>query len=164
VREEGVTRTVALWNQRNRWGEGGYQRYLDYWRLILSNRMGFKKTWDLFVFWITQYLLPTAAVPDLLVAISRHRLPILTPVTTLTVALSLIGMFVGLQRIQRQQVLDGERSTISVGRLLVETVRGTLYMFHWFVVVASITARMSVRRKRLKWVKTVHQGDRGVAA
>ncbi|RMH75031.1 MAG: glycosyltransferase family 2 protein [Cyanobacteria bacterium J007] len=164
VREEGVTRTVALWNQRNRWGEGGYQRYLDYWRLILSNRMGFKKTWDLFMFWITQYLLPTAAVPDLLVAIARHRLPILTPVTTLTVALSLIGMFVGLQRIQRQQVLDGERSTISVGSLLVETVRGTLYMFHWFVVVASITARMSVRRKRLKWVKTVHQGDRGVAA
>jgi 1,2-diacylglycerol 3-beta-glucosyltransferase len=31
-------------------------------------------------------------------------------------------------------------------------------MFHWLIVIASTTARISVRPKRLKWVKTVHQG------
>ncbi|NJO52759.1 MAG: glycosyltransferase family 2 protein, partial [Leptolyngbyaceae cyanobacterium RM2_2_4] len=64
VGEEGVTRPVGLWHQRNRWAEGGYQRYLDYWRLILLNRMGTRKTIDLFMFWVTQYVMPTAAVPD----------------------------------------------------------------------------------------------------
>ncbi len=43
VYEEGVTNFKALWHQRNRWAEGGYQRYLDYWQLILANRMGNSK-------------------------------------------------------------------------------------------------------------------------
>lgn len=34
VREEGVTEALPLWHQRSRWAEGGYQRYLDYWRLL----------------------------------------------------------------------------------------------------------------------------------
>ncbi|MEN9567953.1 MAG: hypothetical protein RLZZ69_3149, partial [Cyanobacteriota bacterium] len=34
VFEEGVTKAYSLWHQRNRWAEGGYQRYLDYWRYI----------------------------------------------------------------------------------------------------------------------------------
>ncbi|MFM6279583.1 MAG: glycosyltransferase family 2 protein, partial [Dolichospermum sp.] len=66
VEEEGVTNATALWHQRNRWAEGGYQRYLDYWDLILKNRMGTKKTWDLLIFMVTMYILPTAAIPDIL--------------------------------------------------------------------------------------------------
>jgi 1,2-diacylglycerol 3-beta-glucosyltransferase len=31
-------------------------------------------------------------------------------------------------------------------------------MFHWMLVIGGMTARISVRPKRLKWVKTVHQG------
>lgn len=50
VYEEGVTSAIALWHQRNRWAEGGYQRYLDYWRLLLQNRMGTRKTIDLMMF------------------------------------------------------------------------------------------------------------------
>lgn len=159
VDEEGVTRGLALWHQRNRWAEGGYQSYLDYWRLIASNRLSSTKAFDLLMFWITKYILPTATVPDFFMAIARNRLPLLGPVTGLTVTLSLIGMYVGLRR-SRLSRLNSEKEQGLPALLLagLQTLRGTLYMLHWLPVVASTTARMSVKPKRLKWVKTVHQG------
>jgi 1,2-diacylglycerol 3-beta-glucosyltransferase len=155
VHEEGVTRPMALWHQRNRWAEGGYQRYLDYWQPIVRGRLGRRKTFDLLMFWFFQYILPTAAVPDMVMAIARNQMPILSPVTGMTVTLSLVGMFCGLRRIQ---VTQKERNT-SLWVMLLQTLRGILYMFHWFLIVASVTARMSVRPKRLKWVKTAHSGN-----
>jgi 1,2-diacylglycerol 3-beta-glucosyltransferase len=154
VQEEGVTSAIALWHQRSRWAEGGYQRYLDYWDLILRNRMGTGKTWDLLMFMLIMYILPTASIPDILMAIARHRPPLLTPVTSLFTTMSMAGMFVGLKRIS--QAKEFRLSTYLL--LLYQTLRGTLYMFHWFVVISITTARISVRPKRLKWVKTVHQG------
>jgi 1,2-diacylglycerol 3-beta-glucosyltransferase len=154
VQEEGVTNAIALWHQRSRWAEGGYQRYLDYWDLILRNRMGTGKTWDLLMFMLIMYILPTASIPDILMALARHRLPLLTPVTSLFTTMSMAGMFVGLKRIS--QAKQFQFSTYLL--LLYQTLRGTLYMFHWFVVISTTTARISVRPKRLKWVKTVHQG------
>jgi 1,2-diacylglycerol 3-beta-glucosyltransferase len=154
VEEEGVTSALALWHQRNRWGEGGYQRYLDYWRLIASNRMGTQKTLDLFSFAIIQYLLPAAAVPDCLMAIARNSFPILSPLTGLGLTLALIGMFVGLRRTQRNEPLTVSTFFVT----LLQTLRGNFYLLHWMLVIAGITARISVRPKRLKWVKTVHQG------
>ncbi len=154
VQEEGVTTAIALWHQRNRWAEGGYQRYLDYWNLILKNRMGTRKTWDLLIFLLIMYILPTAAVPDLLMAIIRHRPPMFSSVTGLSVTMSVVGMFAGLKRIRQDQELN-----ISTYFLfLLQTLRGSIYMLHWLVVMSSTTARMSVRPKRLKWVKTVHTG------
>jgi 1,2-diacylglycerol 3-beta-glucosyltransferase len=155
VEEEGVTSALALWHQRNRWGEGGYQRYLDYWRLIASNRMGTLKTLDLFSFMIIQYLLPAAAVPDCLMAIARKSFPILSPLTGLGLTLALIGMFIGLRRTQRNQQLSVATFFVT----LLQTLRGNIYLLHWLLVMAGITARISVRPKRLKWVKTVHQGS-----
>ena len=173
VEEEGVTRAIALWHQRNRWAEGGYQRYLDYWRLIIRNRLGFRKTADLFIFWLMQYLLPTAAVPDTMMAIARSTPPLLSPMTGLTLMLSMIGMVVGLRRVHRSEYLVREavlgaershtpRSTLPLWRAMIQSIRGTVYMLHWLVVVASTTARISVRPKRLKWVKTMHQGNNPV--
>lgn len=161
VQEEGVTRAVGLWHQRNRWAEGGYQRYLDYWRLILRNRMGSRKTADLFAFWLTQYILPTATVPDVLMAIARNSSPMLVPVTSLTLSFSLLGMFLGLRRIQAGGVTLSARKRQPIAALLalLETLRGTFYMLHWLPIIASTTARISVRPKRLKWVKTMHQGS-----
>ncbi|MDJ0619923.1 MAG: glycosyltransferase family 2 protein [Calothrix sp. MO_192.B10] len=157
VYEEGVTSAIALWHQRSRWAEGGYQRYLDYWDLILRNRMGSRKTWDLLMFAITMYILPTAAIPDLFMAIVKHRLPLLSPISSLTVFMSLSGMFNGLRRIRRDR--DRGFSVSNYLLILLQTLRGTLYMFHWFVVMSATTVRMSVRPKQLKWVKTVHQGS-----
>lgn len=153
VEEEGVTNATALWHQRNRWAEGGYQRYLDYWDLILKNRMGTKKTWDLLIFMVTMYILPTAAIPDILMAIARHRPPMLSSVTGLSLGMSVIGMFAGLQHVRSEQLKPSNYLV-----LLLQTLRGSLYMLHWLVVMSSTTARMSFRPKRLKWVKTVHKG------
>ncbi|MFO0409994.1 MAG: glycosyltransferase [Dolichospermum sp.] len=159
VEEEGVTNATALWHQRNRWEEGGYQRYLDYLDLILKNRMGTKKTWDLLIFMVTMYILPTAAIPDILMAIARHRPPMLSSVTGLSLGMSVIGMFAGLKHVHKATPRLSEQlkpSTYLV--LLLQTLRGSLYMLHWLVVMSSTTARMSFRPKRLKWVKTVHKG------
>lgn len=178
VNEEGVTHFKALWHQRNRWAEGGYQRYLDYWRLIVKNRMGTPKTIDILGFCITQYILPTAAVPDLVLSLIQRRLPLTTPLTCFTVTLSLLGMFLGLRRIRQTQFRkNGELAAFQSAKgspsqpssseplrfpklltLWIDTLRGTVYMLHWLLVVGSTTARISIRPKRLKWVKTVHQG------
>ncbi|MDX2230419.1 MAG: glycosyltransferase family 2 protein [Leptolyngbyaceae cyanobacterium bins.349] len=164
VQEEGVTTAIALWHQRNRWAEGGYQRYLDYYQLILRNRMGFRKTLDMFVFWILQYILPTATIPDTLIAVLRHQPMIYTPLASVSVAMSLMGMTLGLRRIRRsdraiaaQESFPESAQSLSFLSLL-KAAYGTLYMLHWLPVVASTTARMSIRPKRLKWVKTVHYG------
>jgi 1,2-diacylglycerol 3-beta-glucosyltransferase len=159
VEEEGVTNATALWHQRNRWAEGGYQRYLDYWDLILKNRMGTKKTWDLLIFMVTMYILPTAAIPDILMAIARHRPPMLSSVTGLSLGMSVIGMFAGLKQAYKATPRLSEQLKPSTHLvLLLQTLRGSLYMLHWLVVMSSTTARMSFRPKRLKWVKTVHKG------
>ncbi|MEG4205284.1 glycosyltransferase family 2 protein [Microcoleus sp. Pol7_A1] len=153
VSEEGVTNARALWHQRNRWAEGGYQRYLDYWRLIVRNRMGTRKTWDLFGFWVSQYFLPTVALPDFLMSIVLRRMPIASPLTVMTLTLSVVGMFVGLRRTRKETKFEVRRVFVT----LLQTLRGTVYMFHW-LLVGTVTARIAVRPKRLKWVKTVHQG------
>lgn len=156
VGEEGVTNAVGLWHQRNRWAEGGYQRYLDYWRLIAQNRLGKGKTFDLVMFLMTQYLLPTAAVPDFLMALLRNGSPMLLPVTSVAMMFSLISMWSGLRKTMEAQA---PRSRFTPAMILVaQTLLGVIYMLHWLPIMASTTARMSVRPKRLKWVKTVHHG------
>jgi len=164
VAEEGVTNAIGLWHQRNRWAEGGYQRYLDYWRLILRNRMGTAKTMDLLAFWISQYILPTAAVPDFVMAMVRSSSPMLAPATSLMVMFSMLGMIIGLKRARAGlPALPSQEQTRRSPRPLVthlsQAAIGTLYMLHWLPIMASTTARMSVRPKRLKWVKTVHHGS-----
>jgi 1,2-diacylglycerol 3-beta-glucosyltransferase len=155
VEEEGVTGVASLWHQRNRWAEGGYQRYLDYWRLIASNRLNFPKTLDLLSFVLIQYILPTAAIPDLFMVVLRHHLPILSPISGLMLAWATLAMSGGLHRIKR-----AEKMTLSgLFAIFVQTLRGNIYMAHWMVVMPATTGRMSIRPKRLKWVKTVHQGS-----
>jgi 1,2-diacylglycerol 3-beta-glucosyltransferase len=114
--------------------------------------MGTRKTVDLLIFLLIMYILPTAAVPDLLMSVIRHRPPILAPITGLSVTMSFVGMFAGLQRTRQDQ------KTSNYLVLLLQTIRGSIYMLHWLMVMSSTTARMSVRPKRLKWVKTVHTG------
>ncbi len=171
VQEEGVTTAIALWHQRNRWAEGGYQRYLDYGRQILRNRMGFRKTLDLFVFWVLQYILPTATIPDTLIAMVRHQPLVYAPLASVSVAMSLIGMTLGLRRIHHDgQAIarslpprdgtppDDVNVKFSIFRAFWHAIYGTVYMLHWFPVMASTTLRMSIRPKKLKWVKTAHFG------
>jgi 1,2-diacylglycerol 3-beta-glucosyltransferase len=176
VKEEGVTTGISLWHQRNRWAEGGYQRYLDYWRPILRNRMGSRKTLDLVMFWITQYFLPTAAIPDTLMAVLRHQPMLFAPITGLSVTLSVLGMLLGLRRVRRSQTFLLPSNIVQSSLTLSEAIAkprsrfvplttlfralyGTFYMLHWLPIVASTTARISIRQNQLKWVKTTHHGS-----
>lgn len=149
VGEEGVTTGIALWHQRNRWAEGGYQRYLDYWRLLIRNQLGWNKSIDMLMYWILQYMLPMVALPDFLVAIVLRQPPVFAPLTTLAVGVSYWGMTMGIRRTQK----------VSLLLAMVKASKGTLYMTHWIVVMAFATTRMAVRPKRLKWVKTIHDGE-----
>ena len=155
VEEEGVTTAKALWHQRNRWSEGGYQRYLDYWRFIIHKPLGWGKKFDLISFILMQYLLPTAAIPDLMMTVIRHRLPILSPLTGLMLSLSCWGMFTGLRRNENPEKLG----FLDIFRLGWQSLKGTFYMMHWLIIMPCVTARISFRPKRLKWVKTVHEGN-----
>jgi 1,2-diacylglycerol 3-beta-glucosyltransferase len=146
VWEEGVVRAISLWHQRNRWAEGGYQRYLDYWGLLTLKRLGRAKLFDMFVFWLLQYGLPTAALPDFALAIARNRPPIFMPISSVMVMFVTLGMATGLWRTQKA----------SPWKVFLQTLRGMVYMMHWFIVVGTVTLRMAVRAKRLKWVKTQH--------
>lgn len=155
VQEEGVTSAIALWHQRNRWAEGGYQRYLDYWRWIIRNPMGLGKTLDLTTFLLFQYLLPTAAIPDFLMVLLRQEAPLYFPATSVMVAFSTWGMFQGLRATEK----DSSASSWTLGEIFGETLRGTIYMVHWLLIIPSMTARLAIRPKKLKWVKTSHSGE-----
>ncbi len=154
VGEEGVTRWWQLWHQRNRWAEGGYQRYLDYWSALVKNRMGTLKTLDMAAFFLIQYAMPAAALPDCLTAIALERPPLLTPLVAVSVVFSAIAMARGIRRAHGSAPFH----------TLAHTLLGTLYMLHWIPVMAAVTHRLAIRPKRLKWVKTVHQGMAGAIA
>ncbi len=151
VKEEGVTTAKALWHQRNRWAEGGYQSYLDYWSDLLRNQLGTRKSLDTLFWLMIKYGIPTATIPDLLMAAVRAKSPLLIPLTSLSLTLSVFGM---LRAIPRTQALP-----MHLFNLVFAALRATVYMLHWLPVVAGVTLRMSVRAKRLKWVKTVHEGS-----
>lgn len=155
VEEEGVKSAIALWHQRSRWAEGGYQRYLDYWRFLLSNRLNWRKKLDMLYFFTVQYVFPTAAIPDLIMVITHHRYPLIAPLSSLTLILAYWGMLQGLR-----QTIEKERITIKEWlKLIRQSILGMIYLTHWFIVMPVTTGRMSIRQKRLKWVKTVHEGS-----
>ncbi|NJN32004.1 MAG: glycosyltransferase family 2 protein [Synechococcales cyanobacterium RM1_1_8] len=153
VGEEGVVNLKGLWHQRNRWAEGGYQRYLDYWRLAADNRMGTNRTLEVLGFLIIQYLLPMAMVPDLLMALLLGRVPLLAPMSVLSIGLPYIAMTLGIRRAHRAEQGGANPPLVET---LGQSALGMMYLIHWFVIMAAVTIRMAFRKKRLKWVKTVH--------
>ncbi|MEO0884945.1 MAG: glycosyltransferase family 2 protein, partial [Cyanobacteria bacterium J06648_10] len=72
--------------------------------------------------------------------------PVYGPITMMAVAMSAIGMFTTLRQAEK----------MSAWSAAIQTVRGSLYMLHWLVVIGSMSIRIALRQKRLKWVKTVH--------
>ncbi len=158
VYEEGVTSAQALWHQRGRWAEGGFQRYLDYWRLIGQNRLGRIKNADLIVFILMQYIMPMVGLVDLVLALVLHKLPIFTPLTFIT--FSLFG-FASVRGLRRPMLIRGDQIDWRSGYLtpIIQSLLGTLYMLHWMPVMSLTTLRMAIMPKKLKWVKTARSGD-----
>ena len=150
VQEEPVTRWSALLRQRQRWAEGGLQRFLDYWPSLLSNRLSLRQKLDLLVFFLLQYALPIATVGDLMASLAFWQLPLLWPLSVSTLTLSAVGL-------RRAGLQSSEGPPLPVVTPLNVLVANT-YLIHWFLVIPWVTARMALRPKRLVWAKTAHAG------
>jgi 1,2-diacylglycerol 3-beta-glucosyltransferase len=147
VFEEGVTTWESLFRQRSRWAEGGFQRYLDYAEGIFANRMGSSKTFDQLFFGSIQYLMPLAAVWDLLFSLLGGYPPLLTPLVFVATLFTGTAFYLG----QRQAGVPNPKA-------ITEAMLGTVYFLHWFPVIVIKMANMVLKPKRLIWVKTTHQG------
>lgn len=156
VSEEAVSSLQALWRQRQRWAEGGLQRFLDYNQQLLSDRLTGAQKWDLASFFVLQYVLPVMVVSDLLAALLTRTFPGLWPFPFVVLALSGFSITAGCSR-------GGDGPPIppaTPGNVLLAMV----YMLHWFVVIPWVMLKMALLPKTLVWQKTVHQGASPVAA
>ncbi len=144
IYEEAVTTVRALWKQRCRWAEGGFQRYLDYGSLLLRNGLGTKKSVDQGVFFVSQYLLPWGLIIDAYFSVTQGQIPIaglLLNATTLTAAWGL-----GAGQVQ----FRGTAWFQAIGGVIL----GTVYFLHWLPVMLYTLGRMALFPKRLVWIKT----------
>jgi 1,2-diacylglycerol 3-beta-glucosyltransferase len=155
VSEEAVSSVPALWRQRQRWAEGGLQRFLDYSDQLMSDRLTEPQKWDLGSFFVLQYLLPVMVVSDLLSAFLTRTLPGLWPFPFVVLALSGFSFVGGCHR-------GGEGPSMPPATT-GNVVLAMLYMMHWFVVIPWVMLKMSLLPKTLVWQKTAH-GSSGSAA
>ncbi|MBL1178149.1 glycosyltransferase [Pantanalinema sp. GBBB05] len=146
IQEEGSTTWRSLWRQHCRWAEGGYQRYLDYFPQLL--RLGWAKELDLLLFFVLQFLLPIALIPDLLWTLFYSHRPILVPLQMLFSLILTVAFIGGIRRYQN----------IRGVALLWATVLASGYMLHWIPIMIITTLRLCGHPQRLQWHKTEHHG------
>jgi 1,2-diacylglycerol 3-beta-glucosyltransferase len=151
VREEAVLTLPALWRQRQRWAEGGLQRFFDYWSGLLSGRLTRRQRLDLASFFLLQYALPVTSAADLAASLLTRTSPTLWP-------LSVVGLGLSGAAIVRSSRRPSEGPALPPTTPLMVAL-GTLYLVHWFVVIPWVTLRMALLPKRLIWVKTLHHGE-----
>ncbi|MEX1317003.1 MAG: glycosyltransferase family 2 protein [Synechococcaceae cyanobacterium] len=151
VREEAVLSLRALWRQRQRWAEGGLQRFFDYAPGLLSPRLDARLKLDLTTFFLLQYVLPMVAAADLLGAAITRTLPTIWPLSFVAFGLSGVSIVAGCRR-------SGEGPPLpAMGPL--NLALGIAYLGHWFLVIPWTTLRMALLPKRLVWAKTLHLGE-----
>ena len=150
VSEEAVSTLPALWRQRQRWAEGGLQRFLDYGDQLLSDRLNGSQKWDLTTFFVLQYLLPVIAAVDLLAALITRTPPGMWPFPPIMLALSGFSIVAGCRR-------GGEGPPLPPPTPL-NVALAVAYLLHWFVVIPWVMVKMTLLPKNLVWQKTMHAG------
>ncbi|MEB3266143.1 MAG: glycosyltransferase [Cyanobacteriota bacterium] len=150
VQEEAVESLAALWRQRQRWAEGGLQRFFDYAPGLVQAPIGLVRRLDLLAFFVLQYVLPVLAVADLIGALLSRTPPCSWPFSVVALGLSGLAIARGCQRPSEGPALP----PASPPMLLL----GIVYLIHWFVVIPWVVVRMTLLPKRLVWAKTTHLG------
>ena len=151
VQEEAVLSLAALWRQRQRWAEGGLQRYFDYWPGLFSERLSAAQKLDLASFFLLQYFLPVVAIADLLGAVITGTRPTIWPLSFVAFGLSGGAILAGCRRPGEGPALPA----MNVWNLAL----GIVYLGHWFVVIPWTSLRMALLPKNLVWAKTMHLGE-----
>ena len=151
VREEAVLGLRALLRQRQRWAEGGLQRFFDYWPGLISSRLTATQRLDLACFFLLQYSLPVVAIADLFGAAITHTQPTIWPLSFVAFGLSGASILGGCRRRSEGPPLPAMTP--------LNLMLGILYLGHWFVVIPWTSMRMALRPKQLIWVKTTHLGE-----
>jgi 1,2-diacylglycerol 3-beta-glucosyltransferase len=150
VQEEAVENLAALWRQRQRWAEGGLQRFFDYAPGLMAAPIGLARRLDLLAFFVLQYVLPVLAVADLIGALASRTPPCSWPFSVVALSLSGLAIAKGCRRPSEGPPLP----VITLPMLLL----GIVYLIHWFAVIPWVVLRMTLLPKRLVWVKTTHLG------
>ena len=151
VREEAVLSLRALLRQRQRWAEGGLQRFFEYWPGLVAGPLGFGPKLDLACFFLLQYGLPVVAIADLISALVSGTLPTIWPLSFVAFGLSGVSILAGCRR-------GGEGPPLPAMNPL-NLALGIVYLGHWFVVIPWTSLRMALLPKTLVWAKTLHLGD-----
>ena len=151
VQEEAVESLQALWKQRQRWAEGGLQRFLDYWSGLISSRLTPAQRRDMACFFLLQYALPVVSWADLFTSVISRTTPAYWPLSIVAFSVSGVAYWRGCRRPSEGPDLP------SPG--LFNLLLGIAYLSHWFLVIPWVTLRMAFLPKRLVWAKTTHSGQ-----
>ena len=151
IQEEAVITVPALFRQRQRWAEGGLQRFFDYWKLLISSKISLLKKSDLAYFFLLQYALPVISFFDLLTSILTGTLPVYWPLSLAAFSLS------GLACWQGSKLRSEGPSIPKMGPW--NLFLSLIYLGHWFIVIPWVSIKMMLFPKKLIWAKTLHSGD-----
>ena len=151
VQEEAVPGLHALWKQRQRWAEGGLQRFFDYWPTLTSTQLTLRQRWDLACFFLLQYGLPVVSFADLGTSVISRSTPTYWPLSIVAFSISGVAYWRGCRGRHEGPAIPRP----GVWHLLVAIA----YLSHWFVVIPWVTVRMALLPKRLVWAKTSHSGE-----
>ena len=150
VMEEAVENISALFSQRQRWAEGGLQRFFDYGDQLFSKKIELIQKFDLTFFFILQYALPIISLIDLILSIALTESPSYWPISITAFTLSGIAVWYGSSCKSEGPVLQN----LNLMMMLVSLV----YLSHWFLVIPWVTIKMSIFPKKILWKKTLHTG------
>ena len=150
VMEEAVENINALFAQRQRWAEGGLQRFFDYGDQLITNQIDYLQKFDLTYFFILQYALPIISIFDLILSISLIESPIYWPISFMAFILSGIAFWYGSSCKSEVPVLQN--------RNFFMIILSIFYLSHWFLVIPWVTIKMSIFQKKILWKKTIHTG------
>ena len=150
VMEEAVENITALFSQRQRWAEGGLQRFFDYGDQLFTKKIDILQKFDLTYFFILQYALPIISIVDLILSIILVESPIYWPISLTAFALSGIAFWYGSS--------CKSEGPVSKKPNFLMTIVSLFYLSHWFLVIPWVTIKMSIFPKKILWKKTLHTG------
>ena len=150
VMEEAVENLPALFAQRQRWAEGGLQRFFDYGSQLILGKLNVRQKFDLLYFFLLQYALPIITLLDLVFSLFLTTTPMYWPISLSAFSLSAIASWCGCKINQEEPVLP----KIDLFSMLLYLI----YLSHWFIVIPLVALKMSIFPKKILWKKTLHKG------